>query len=386
MSIRGALRDVAIDLDNRWDDLRLKLLKSLGGPGPLRILSYLGIGRPDRLLLRGRVLVDRGPTEYESDDDFWDDLVNMYRRLHTTEIPKARVRVSAVGAVAEVVTDHEGYFEVELEAADRPFSPPLQPVELELLEPSGDEPVVEQGEVVVRSPSSSLLVISDIDDTVVHTHATSVLAMARATFLGNARSRTPFAGVASLYKSLVEGPSGDDANPLIFISRSPWNLYDLFDQFCDLQGIPGGRVFYLRDWGFSLEGLTKARPKGHKFGLIQQILEFEPDLPVILVGDSGQKDPEIYRAISEEFPGRLLGAFIRNVTQCRSRDESIHDLADEVEADGAAFYLAEDSLDIARHAADRGWIRRAAVASVAADIEAEGQPLEPVDELIDAPP
>ena len=386
MSIRGTLRDVAIDLDDAWDDLRLKLLRSLGGPGPLRILSYRGIGRPDRLLLRGRVLVDRGPTEYESDDDFWDDLVNMYRRLHTTEIPKARVRVSAVGAVAEVVTDHEGYFEVELEAADRPFSPPLQAVDLELLEPSGDEPVVEQGEVVVRSPSSSFLVISDIDDTVVHTHATSVLAMARATFLGNARSRTPFAGVASLYKALVEGPSGDDANPLIFISRSPWNLYDLFDQFCDLQGIPGGRIFYLRDWGFSLEGLTKARPKGHKFGLIQQILEFEPDLPVILVGDSGQKDPEIYRAISEEFPGRLLGAFIRNVTQSRSRDESIHDLVDEVEADGAAFYLAEDSLDIARHAADRGWIRRAAVASVAADIEAEGQPLEPVDELIDAPP
>lgn len=386
MSIRGTLRDVAIDLDEAWDDLRLKLLRSLGGPGPLRILSYRGIGRPDRLLLRGRVLVDRGPTEYESDDDFWDDLVNMYRRLHTTEIPKARVRVSAVGAVAEVVTDHEGYFEVELEAADRPFSPPLQAVYLELLEPSGDEPVVEQGEVVVRSPSSSFLVISDIDDTVVHTHATSVLAMARATFLCNARSRTPFAGVASLYKALVEGPSGDDANPLIFISRSPWNLYDLFDQFCDLQGIPGGRVFYLRDWGFSLEGLTKARPKGHKFGLIQQILEFEPDLPVILVGDSGQKDPEIYRAISEEFPGRLLGAFIRNVTQSRSRDASIHDLTDEVEADGAAFYLAEDSLDIARHAADRGWIRRAAVASVAAEIEAEGQPLEPVDELIDTPP
>lgn len=386
MSIRGTLRDIAIDLDNGWDDLRLKLLRSLGGPGPLRILSYRGLGRRDRLLLRGRVLVDRGPTEYESDDDFWDDLVNMYRRLHTTEIPKARVRVSAVGAVAEVVTDHEGYFEVELEAADCPFSPPLQAVDLELLEPSGDEPVVEQGEVVVRSPSSRFLVISDIDDTVVHTHATNLLAMARATFLGNARSRTPFAGVASLHKALFEGPSGDDANPLIFISRSPWNLYDLFDQFCDLQGIPGGRVFYLRDWGFSLEGLTKARPKGHKFGLIQQILEFEPDLPVILVGDSGQKDPEIYRAISEEFPGRLLGAFIRNVTQSQSRDESIHDLADEVEADGAAFYLAEDSLDIARHAADRGWIRRAAVASVAADIEAEGQPLEPVDELIDAPP
>jgi phosphatidate phosphatase APP1 len=386
MSVRARLRDIAIDLDDRWDDLCLRLLRALGGPGPLRILSYRGLGRPERLLLKGRVLVDRGPTRTESDDDFWDDLVNMYRRLHTTEIPGARVRVSAAGAVAEVVTDHEGYFDVELKAASRPFSSPRQPVELELLEPSTDESVLERGEVVVRSPLSSFLVISDIDDTVVHTHAANLLAMARATFLGNARSRTPFPGVAPLYRGLVDGPSGEDENPLIFISRSPWNLYDLFDQFCDLQGIPGGRVFYLRDWGFSLEGLTRARPRGHKFDLIRRILEFEPDLPVVLVGDSGQKDPEIYHAISREHPGRLLGAFIRNVTGSPSRADSIGDLAVEIEAEGAFLHLAEDSLDVARRAAEHGWIRLQAVEAVAAAIEAGDRPHDPLDELIDAPP
>jgi len=284
------------------------------------------------------------------------------------------------------VTDDEGYFDVELEARDQPFSYPRQPVHLELLEPPGTRPVLVQGQVAARSPSSSFLVISDIDDTVVHTHATNLLAMARATFLGNARSRTPFPGVAPLYKALVEGRSGSDDNPLIFISRSPWNLYDLFDQFCDIQEIPDGRVFHLRDWGFSLEGLTKARSKGHKFGLIRQILEFEPDLPVVLVGDSGQKDPEIYHAISDEFPGRLLGAFIRNVTKSPSRDESIRALAAEVEADGACLHLATDSLDVARYAAEEGWIRQQSIAAVAASLEADSSPADPLDELIDTPP
>ena len=390
MGIRTRLRDIAIDLDRRWDKAKLKLLRSLGGADKLRILSYRGLGRPDRLLLKGRVVVDRGPTEYESDDEFWDNLVNMYRRLNTTEIPGARVRVSAAGAVAEVVTDDEGYFDVELEATEQPFSSPRQEVSLELLEPAGEEPVVQQGDVVVRSPRSSFLVISDIDDTVVETEATNLLAMARATFLGNARSRTPFPGVGRLYKALVNGPSGEDENPLVFISRSPWNLYDLFDQFCDLQGIPGGRVFYLRDWGFSLEGLTRARPRGHKFDLIRRILELEPDLPVILIGDSGQKDPEIYHAISEEHPGRLLGAFIRNVTKSRSRDESIRDLATEVREDGAVLYLADDSLEVAHKAAEHGWIRPEAVAAVEAEIAADRRPLGPVDEpleeLIKAPP
>ncbi|MGB5296398.1 MAG: hypothetical protein WBP34_15770 [Thermoanaerobaculia bacterium] len=67
MSFRGKLRSVAIDLDNGWDDLRLELSRSLGGPGPLRILAYRGLGRPDRLMVRGRVLVDRGPTTCETD-------------------------------------------------------------------------------------------------------------------------------------------------------------------------------------------------------------------------------------------------------------------------------------------------------------------------------
>jgi phosphatidate phosphatase APP1 len=288
--------------------------------------------------------------------------------------------------VAEVVTDEEGYFDVELEATDQPFSSPRQEVNFELLEPAGEQAVGELGEVVVRSPRSSFLVISDIDDTVVETEATNLLAMARATFLGNARSRTPFAGVGQLYRALVDGPSGRDENPLVFISRSPWNLYDLFDQFCDLQGIPRGRVFYLRDWGFSLEGLTRARARGHKFELIQRILDFEPDLPVILVGDSGQKDPEIYHAISEQYPGRLLGAFIRNVTKSRKRDESIRNLASEVREDGAVLYLADDSLQVVRKTADHGWIRREAIASVEAEIQAGHASPDAVDQLIDSPP
>jgi len=189
-----------------------------------------------------------------------------------------------------------------------------------------------------------------------------------------------------MFKALVDGRTGNDGNPLVFISRSPWNFYDLLDQFCDLQGIPGGRAFYFRDWGFSHEGLTMARPRGHKFGIIRRILEFEPELPVILVGDSGQKDSEIYHAISEDHPGRLLGAFIRNVTDSKHRDESIKDLAAEVEEDGAALYLADDSLSVARRAADHGWIRRESVGAVAAAVEGAARPLDTLDELIEAPP
>lgn len=385
-AIRRALRKLSIDLDRRWDRLKLDLLRRLGGPGPLRIEAYRGLGRPDRILLRGRVLVDRGPTVSQEDDEFWDDLVNMYRRLHTTEIPDARVRIEAAGVVAQAVTDEEGYFELELTAASQSFSAPRQSIDLELLDTDGDSPVRRRADAVVYTSRASFMVISDVDDTVVRTEATHALAMARATFLGSARSRVPFPGVAALYSALVDGRSGDDGNPLVFVSRSPWNLYDLFDEFCTLQGIPAGRVLYLRDWGFSHEGLSRARTRGHKFRRIERILEFEPDLPVILLGDSGQKDPEIYGAIVEEHPGRVLAIFIRDVTHSKQRATAIADLQERTAADGGALHLVRNSLEVAQLSAEHGWLRAAAVGAVAAELELDRRPPTLLEELTERPP
>jgi len=44
MGIRAEFRDIAIDVDRRWDKARLKPLRSLGGADKLQILSYRGPG------------------------------------------------------------------------------------------------------------------------------------------------------------------------------------------------------------------------------------------------------------------------------------------------------------------------------------------------------
>lgn len=151
-----------------------------------------------------------------------------------------------------------------------------------------------------------------------------------------------------------------------------------------MKGIPPGRTLCFRDWGFSLEGLALAKAKGHKFHLISEILELIPDLPVILVGDSGQKDPEIYHAIAESFPGRLHAAFIRDVTDNPLRAASIEKLAKEVKASGALFHLAKDSLDVARRAAEQGWIREDAVAKIAKEVEEDGRDPDALDDLVES--
>ena len=89
----------------------------------------------------------------------------------------------------------------------------------------------------------------------------------------------------------------------------------------------------------------------------------------MLLGDSGQRDPEIYAQVVREQPGGVLAIYIRNVTSCH-RAAAIAQLAAEVAEAGSSLILAHDSSAMAVHAADRGLITPAAMENVRAAVRA----------------
>jgi phosphatidate phosphatase APP1 len=206
--------------------------------------------------------------------------------------------------------------------------------------------------VLVPSTHAELGVISDMDDTVLQSEITSFIRAARLMLLENARTRLPFPGVAAFYRALERGRGGGASNPIFYVSSSPWNLHDVIVDFLDAQEIPAGPML-LRDWDI---GRAMLQTREYKLAQIREILMTYPALPFILVGDSGQEDPEIYGAIVREFPGRILAIYIRNVSQHPERSAAIRTLAEQVTASGSTLLLADDTLTAARHAAAHGWI------------------------------
>ena len=102
----------------------------------------------------------------------------------------------------------------------------------------------------------------------------------------------------------------------------------------------------------------------HKEPLIREILDLYSDMPFILIGDSGQHDPEIYRTITHEYRGRILAIYIRNVDANPERSAAIQALAEEVLLAGSSLILADDTAAAAKHAAEHGWIAADALASI----------------------
>lgn len=327
----------------------------------LRIQTYRGHGTPQRLYLKGRVLDDRGATLDESHASLWKNITNTIRRIETDEIPGARVRLSFRGVELDAETDGDGYFTVEIEPEE-----PLQDLgtwhelEVELLSPEDPDghAIRAVGEAVVPSAEAEFAVISDVDDTVIQTGATNRLRMTRTVLLNNAHTRTAFEGIAGFYRALQLGPDDAGLNPIFYVSSSPWNLYGHFAAFMDAHDIPAGPIF-LKDFGFSESKFFSDSHTEHKRAKIQTLLETYPDLPFILIGDSGQKDPEIYRQVVRDHPDRIRAVFVRDVTP-PERDEAVRRIAEEVEAAGTPMFLVQDTEDAAQHALEEGLISAAA--------------------------
>jgi phosphatidate phosphatase APP1 len=332
------------------------------------IEPYLGYGTPKRLFVSGRILKDKGAIQSTQLDSRWRNLRNTFRRFATAEIAGARVRATFRDVEAVALTDGEGYFhiQIEVDALDRTHS--WHEVQLELQAPGDARNALATAttEVLVPPPTARFGVISDIDDTVVTTHVTSTIKMLATVLFSNAHARMPFEGIAGFYRALQDGGGGNEGNLLFYVSNGPWNLYGLLLEFFRLNRIPLGPLF-LRDYGPQLIFSPRSRHGSHKLLHIGRILETYEALPFILIGDSGERDPEIYAEIVQRYPNRIRAIYIRSVDQRPERLQAIAALAMRVSETTTQFVLAQDSATAAAHAAGEGYIASSALPAIAKD-------------------
>lgn len=167
---------------------------------------------------------------------------------------------------------------------------------------------------LLRDVETEVSIISDIDDTVRISHVTYKPELLRGTFFAPFR---PTPGVAELYDRWQRHSPG---LALHFISSSPLPLYKPLREELMLKH-PFPLATYHLKWfriheGTTIELLSKS-PLLTKRRQIAPLLKTYPHRRFVLVGDSGERDPEVYTALVTDKllgPERLTGIFIRDVT------------------------------------------------------------------------
>lgn len=339
---------------------------------PAEIVAYRGYASRTRAYLHGRVVGRPAYTPATPQDRAWRNLLNMYRRLRSSPVPHAEVRATFAGHSLALRSDDEGFFGewIDLQG-DARLEPGWTTGSVQLPGTAGGAPAVTaEAEVMIPDERAGYGVISDIDDTVIQSHVNSFLRAARVVLFGNSLTRLPFEGVAEFYAGLARGVDDGVDNPLFYVSSSPWNLYDVIDDFLAVQGIPHGPLL-LRDWDLRPSALAGSAHHTHKEAAIREVMDTYPRLPFILIGDSGQKDPEIYAHVVHEYGTRVLAVYIRDVVRNPDRGRAISELASEVSSAGSSLLLVHDTREAAEHAASRGWIVREEVEAVAREAAAD---------------
>jgi phosphatidate phosphatase APP1 len=158
-------------------------------------------------------------------------------------------------------------------------------------------------------PASGLTIISDVDDTVKITEVTDRKKLVRNTFFEPFRA---VPGMAAAYARWLREASGGH---LHFVSSSPWQLYTPLVSMLDTAGFPPAtfdlKQIRLRDPSvadlFSDPMVTKPKP-------IEKMMRTFPRRQFALIGDSGEKDPEVYGKVARAHPEQVVYIAIRNVT------------------------------------------------------------------------
>lgn len=332
------------------------------GRAGIVIQPYRGYGSTEEIFVMGRVLRQFGEPAHGRWTSLGRDVLDIGRRMLRRGVADATVCGRSLGAEERVHTDRDGYFRLALKPQQAPPGDQhWHRVELVLESPVT---VASSAQVFIPPASARQVVISDIDDTVMVTGVANRIAMLTRLFLQNADSRVAFPGVGAFYRALYEGVSGDEHNPMLYVSRAPWSLYEVLDEFFRRHQIPVGPILFLREWGISLRSPLPHRAKDHKQSLIEDMLARYPELPFVLIGDSGQHDPEVYAQLVNQHPGRVKAIYIRNISRDPSRAEAIEALAREVLGTGSSLLLATDTDTMARHAVEHGLIAASALAAV----------------------
>ena len=165
--------------------------------------------------------------------------------------------------------------------------------------------------LLVVDPRNSIGIISDIDDTILVTGVLRKGTMLKNSLMVTPEHREAVAGMAELYRKLVQKNPAPEATAIFYLSASPRQLTDNLRRFLTASGFPRG-VLQLR--GTSAEsGDTAKDHEAYKLRHIETILAAFPKLSFQFFGDDAERDPEIYAKIREKYPDRVAGIWIHHL-------------------------------------------------------------------------
>lgn len=275
---------------------------------------YHGYGHTHNLVVYGHLLRNKAQVRHRYTDDVFANIVHLLRLFFVKPVAGVSLRLTWNDQEIFSKTEMDGFFKFEWKS-NQEVAAGSHKVNIDAVDENLQVLATGVGQVFVPHITQYAF-ISDIDDTVLVSHSATIGKRLRVLFTKNPRSRKAFRDVVKHYRLLsTSGTAPDVPNPFFYVSSSEWNLYDDLVEFFQYNEIPEGSFLLnqIKKW-YQLLKTGKTKHEG-KLLRVMRIMDAFPVQRFVLLGDNSQKDPEIYTAIADKYPGRIHAIYIRNIRQ-----------------------------------------------------------------------
>jgi phosphatidate phosphatase APP1 len=182
------------------------------------------------------------------------------------------------------------------------------------------------------------IVVSDIDDTLLHSHISNKLLKFRTLMFTSMENRKAVASMTKLIRDLNNMGAAS-----FYLSNSEQNLYPLIYRFLLHNGFPPGPLFLrqMRKIRDVFKMRTLEERERHKTKMLHEILGLFPDKKFFLLGDNTQLDLKIYLNIANQYPNNIRYIIIRKVLNRSHRDSFLQKTLHDLQTQGIGFYYAD---------------------------------------------
>jgi phosphatidate phosphatase APP1 len=286
------------------------------GAKRLDIKIYPTYGNTEEVNVKGRVTKYENNKEPNSKNSSLTNLIQNFDLLVSADIKNISLDIKFNGRTVPVKTDNEGLFNIKIKdfgAVNKGY----QKVQANLSSLNTQNYYAETGEGIITINSktdTAFGIISDIDDTIQKSDVTNKIKALTNLLFKNYTTQEKIAGTSDLYQILDRVNDGNTDGDVYYVSGSPIQISDRIENFISFNNFPKGSID-LKKIGLGKGDDSPTQQIEYKLGKIRPILNLFPDKKFILFGDSGEKDPEIYKQVNKEFPGRIIATYINNVTK-----------------------------------------------------------------------
>ena len=273
---------------------------------------YHGYGHKNNLVVYGHVLAGKPVRQRKFTDHIFSNIIHLIKLFFVNPIPHVKVQLIWENQQIFTTTENDGFFKFEWQSHE---SVPAgwHQITVHLIDDKGLISTTGEGKLFVPH-ATQYGFISDIDDTVLVSHSATTGKKLRVLFTKNPRSRKTFSDVVRFYNLLALSHTNPETlNPFFYVSSSEWNLYDDLNEFFKFNELPKGAFLLnqIKKW-YQLfrTGLTKHQGKLVR---VKRIFDAFPKQQFVLLGDNSQKDPEIYVALANKYPNKVVAIYIRNI-------------------------------------------------------------------------